>query len=199
MKTLIAIPCVNTLPIDFVTSLLKIVNSDTTTLFIQNSLIYDARNQAVDIAINNGFDYLLFLDSDMIVNENTLLMLMRNRENIISGLYVERRGEHRITAYDNVKTRAIFRSPNADNITLDSDTCLREVEGIGMGCCLIKVECLKQIRKKYKSLFEPYKGLGEDLSFCYRARKCGYHIMLDTTVRCGHIGEQIYEYGGAEW
>jgi hypothetical protein len=34
---------------------------------------------------------------------------------------------------------------------------------------------------------------GEDLSFCFKARACGYKIFVDTTVRPGHIG--TYAYG----
>jgi hypothetical protein len=33
---------------------------------------------------------------------------------------------------------------------------------------------------------------GEDLSFCFKARECGYKIHVDTTVRPGHIGSYAY-------
>ena len=48
------------------------------------------------------------------------------------------------------------------------------------------------------------KGFGEDLSFCWRARECGYKVLLDPTVKCGHVGhivvtEQFFNaYGGAK-
>ena len=43
--------------------------------------------------------------------------------------------------------------------------------------------------------------LGEDFSFCERARQCGYKIMADTSIRLWHIGEYAYgwEDAGLEW
>jgi len=34
---------------------------------------------------------------------------------------------------------------------------------------------------------------GEDLSFCFKARECGYKIFVDVTVKVGHVG--TYAYG----
>jgi hypothetical protein len=36
--------------------------------------------------------------------------------------------------------------------------------------------------------------LGEDFSFCMRARQCGYKIWLDTGIKLGHIGKYVYEW-----
>jgi hypothetical protein len=33
---------------------------------------------------------------------------------------------------------------------------------------------------------------GEDLSFCFKARACGYKVYVDTTVRPGHIGHYAF-------
>jgi hypothetical protein len=37
--------------------------------------------------------------------------------------------------------------------------------------------------------------LGEDYAFCERARRCGYRIFADTTIRLQHIGP----YGYSLW
>jgi hypothetical protein len=34
--------------------------------------------------------------------------------------------------------------------------------------------------------------LAEDYAFCHRARRCGYRIMADTTIRLTHIGRHRY-------
>lgn len=36
--------------------------------------------------------------------------------------------------------------------------------------------------------------LGEDYAFCERARRCGYRIVADTTVRLQHIGMYGYSW-----
>ena len=42
-----------------------------------------------------------------------------------------------------------------------------------------------------------YWYLGEDYSFCERARQCGYKIMADTSIRLWHIGEYAYGWEDA--
>ena len=83
-------------------------------------------------------------------------------------------------------------------------TELSEVEGVGFGCVLVGTDVLMSIASKDWRWFEPLKGFGEDLSFCWRARECGYKILLDPSVKCGHVGnivvtEQFFNaYGGAK-
>ena len=96
-------------------------------------------------------------------------------------------------AYNKIITRRRFpfRAPKliADN----GVTGYAEIAACGFGFCLIKCEVIKTMRKRYKSLFEPFKGVGEDIAFCIRAKKCGYKIMIDRDVRLGHVGEMVYQ------
>jgi hypothetical protein len=39
--------------------------------------------------------------------------------------------------------------------------------------------------------------LSEDYSFCERARRCGYKIWADTTIRLGHIGKYVFYWEDA--
>ena len=63
--------------------------------------------------------------------------------------------------------------------------------GVGFGCVLVKTEVLFEVAAKFRTWFEPMNGFGEDLSFCYRARECGYDILLDPTIMCGHVGHIV--------
>ena len=38
---------------------------------------------------------------------------------------------------------------------------------------------------------------GEDLSFCFKARECGYKIWVDDSIWPGHVGS--YEYKIADY
>ena len=74
-----------------------------------------------------------------------------------------------------------------------------EIAGAGLGFCLIKNRVLKSFSKI--NPFEPYKDLGEDLSFFLRCRKNGYKVMLDTTFTLNHLGEYAYnakDYKGGQ-
>ena len=61
--------------------------------------------------------------------------------------------------------------------------------------CLMKVEALKHILTVTGQPFFPvrsnHRTLGEDLSFCYKARSMGYKIYADPRIYVGHIGKLI--------
>ncbi len=67
------------------------------------------------------------------------------------------------------------------------------MEGVGTAFLLIKTEVFKDILEKYNTYpFQPISGYGEDLSFCVRARGCGYKIYIDHDLTIGHIGKKVY-------
>lgn len=160
---------------------------------VEGSLIYDARDMIAQYAVNNDFDYILYADSDMVFDSEDLNKLLAHDQDIVSGLYVTRNGEKHNVAYKEVITRRRwpYRQPKLIHDTQSEG--YSPVAAIGFGFCLIKTSVIKSMLKRYKSLFEPKWGVGEDIAFCLRARKCGYKIYVDRDVKLGHIGEKIYE------
>ena len=67
MKTMIAVPCMDTVPTRFMTSLLAMrkVGEPCIHYFEMSSLIYDARNKIARAAIKEKCERVLWLDSDM--------------------------------------------------------------------------------------------------------------------------------------
>ena len=65
------------------------------------------------------------------------------------------------------------------------------MEGCGFGCVLMKTEIIQSIVDKYHEVFAPLPGYGEDLSFCIRARGCGYEIHADPHIQVGHKASTI--------
>lgn len=193
MKVLLGMPNMGRIPTKTVISLLQTAKKDVVDpLLVDGALVYDSRDSIAKYAVENGYDYVLYADSDMIFSSDDLNKLISHNEDIVSGLYLTRRGEKRNVAYTKVirRRRYPFRSPQLIHDTLDHG--YGEIAAVGFGFCLIKTEVMRTMLKRYKSLFEPFKGLGEDIAFCERARKCGYKIWLDRDVKLGHIGEVIY-------
>ena len=189
MDILVGCPCANTLN---VTTASCIQNLWLPTMYVQGSLVYDARNDLVKEAIERKAKYLLFIDSDMSFESEALQKLLDLNVDIATGLYVERSGEHHNpTVYKHIDIRTKEHGAIKEHFDLiDRDTF--EVEGCGMGFCLIKTDVFKTIIATYGDCFQPICGLGEDLSFCWKARQCGFKIMCDSTFTLGHIGEYIY-------
>lgn len=161
------------------------------TIYVADSLVYDARNELVNQAIKHEAKYLLFVDSDMIFKREDLQSMLNRGVDICTGLYVERTGEkHRPTVYSNIDVRTQEHNGIKEHITEVKP--FFEVKGCGMGFCLINTEVFKNVIKYYGDCFQPIGGLGEDLSFCWRATHLGYKIYCDSTFELGHMGHYTY-------
>ena len=193
MRILLGMPCIKNIPFKTVVSLLQTAQKGVVEpLMVEGSLIYDARETIAKFAIQKNYDYVLYVDSDMVFTAEDVKKLVSHDADICSGLYVSRRGENKNIIYRDVITRRRFpkRDPKLIHDTLTSG--YGEIAACGFGFCLIKTSVMKSMYKKYKALFEPFKGVGEDIAFCIRARQCGYKIFTDRDVKLGHVGDQVY-------
>ena len=193
MKILLGMPSVGTIPTKTVISLLQTVErGKVEPMIVTGSLVYDSRDAIAQYTVENGYDYVLFCDSDMVFNADDLKKLLSHDVGICSGLYISRDGLNRNVAYSKIITRRRFPY-RAPQLVVDTQTSgYGLVAACGFGFTLIKASVLKCMLKKYKSLFEPFKGVGEDIAFCIRAQKCGYKIYIDRDVKLGHVGECVY-------
>lgn len=193
MKILLGMPCMRTIPYQTTVSLLRTCQAGAVEpCMVEGSLVYDSRDYIASFAVNNGFDYVLYADSDMVFSSDDLKKLLAHDDDIVSGYYVSRDGNEKPVIYSKIITRRRFpfRLPSLipDNKTVG----FGPVAACGFGFCLIKTEALKSMLKRYKSLFEPKWGVGEDIAFCIRARKCGYQVFCDRDVKLGHVGQKVY-------
>lgn len=194
-KILIGIPCMDQVAAPFTASLAMLDKAgfDCVVDMITGSLIYDSRNKIAGHAVETEADYILWLDSDMEFKPDTLARLMDDIKagaDIASGLYFRRGKPYTPVAFDSIDinddgTAAGFKDYSGPL------TGVHEVGGVGFGCVLMKADCIIDVFAKYGTCFTPLAGFGEDLSFCWRAKNLGYKIMLDTAVKCGHVGHVI--------
>lgn len=187
-KILIAIPCMDMVSARFAQSLatLKKVGKCTVS-FLMGSLVYDSRNKLAGYALEMEADYILWLDSDMVFQPDTLERMMDTLNkhphiDILSGLYFRR-----TTPF----TPVLFNKLERDGETLvfedvkEVPNDLFEVAGCGFGCVLMKTDCLFDIGMNW---FTPFVDAGEDCAFCMRAREKGYKIYCDPNISLGHMG-----------
>ena len=201
MKTLIAIPCLDMVPVGFVKSLLMIQrNHDTGISLEPNSLVYDTRNRLSLHAIENGYDRVFWLDSDMIVMPDALQRLSDvldgTGNDIVSGLYFKRTSPTLPVIYSKVEEPAKDASGRLTKRIREyknyPEQTIFPVRGCGMGCCLTSVKLLKDVWDNFGPAFSPYPWAGEDISFCHRVNELGYTILCDSRVQCGHIGTHVF-------
>ena len=199
MKTLIAIPCMDQVPAVFAQSLATLNREGDCFVTMQiGSLIYDSRNHLASAAIEMGADYVFWMDSDMTFPADALQKMLKlakekGDDAIITGLYFRR-----VEPFTPVLNDILSVNEEGD-ITFHNLEAIPtepfEVEGCGFGCVLCPTDALMTVALKYKAMFDPMKGAGEDLSFCIRARECGYHIWCDPSIECGHVGHSVITRG----
>ena len=202
MKTLIATPCMDTQPVGFVQSLLYMHKGDNPTVYFRpNSLVYDSRNIISLTAIEQKYDNVLWLDSDMMFPPNTLLKLESYLNNdmdiqMVTGLYVTRHTPVEPVLYEHIAEPQ--RNPDGyleKKITSYMDfprDSFFPVAGCGFGCVMTTTKLLKEVWDKFGPAFTPFPWAGEDISFCHRVNLLGHQIYCDSSVSCGHIGTYVY-------
>ena len=197
MKTLIAMPCMDTIPVGTVQSLLYMHKGDNPTVYLKpNSLIYDSRNLLSLYAIENGFDNVLWLDSDMVFPPNILTKLQSYNGDMITGLYVKRHEPIEPVIYKRLEEPTRGKDGkligNIESYTDYPRDSFFPVAGCGFGCVLTSVELLRRVWAIYGPAFTPFPWAGEDISFCHRVNQLGYKIFCDSSISCGHIGTFMY-------
>lgn len=195
MKTLIAVPCMDSVPSQFAQSLAMLQKvGECAVTFEIGSLIYTSRNNIGKKAIELGADYVFWLDSDMTFAPDILVKMMKtlqdNKLDMLSGLYFRRAHPFSPVLFDEltINENAECKWTEYKDIPKEG---LFEVGGCGFGCVLMGTDVLMSVQSTFNNMFAPIGNVGEDLSFCFRARECGYKIYCDPAMTLGHVGHTI--------
>lgn len=187
MRLMIAVPTLDFIHSEFVRCLIALVERlgrdriHHEVRIQSGTLVYAARDKLAKAAINGDFTHVLWLDSDVVFNDDILDDLLFSGHDFVSGIYHARRQPYPAT---------VFRSLEpVDRYTCDSYPAEPfRIAGCGFGCVLVTVDILKQIMLQHKTCFCPIADYGEDLAFCKRCTDAGIEIYADPSVRLGHIG-----------
>lgn len=145
-----------------------------------------ARNNIARLALDGDYDYVLMVDSDVVVQKETLNYLLDPPTNVVLGCCPRKNStDGRIEIY------RLGTFSFTDYYTYDSlpDDKRIAVKGGGFACALINVQAFKLLPFpwfKYVT-YEDGSSLSEDLFFCLKATEAGFLVEADTRVRCGHL------------
>lgn len=188
-RVMIGIPCMDTLKVETVMSLFASAHSTdaAATLHIyKTSLVHDARNKIAEKAIEDGYDYLMFIDSDIRFEPTAIQKLIDQDKDIIGGLYFQKRPPHLPTLSE--KKGKLLRYPR-----VWSKSKPFQIFGVGTGFMLIKVSVLEKLKAPYFYYGKLHEQMmGEDIYFCWKAQQSGFEVWCDPTVDIGHVGEYVY-------
>lgn len=158
--------------------------------FDSSTILLNQRNNLIKMAKEVNSDYVLWLDSDMMFPPTAALRLLEHNKDIVACNYMTRSKPLKTVAY---KTLNDWNSW----IPMELHDDLIKVEGVGMGCMLMKMNIFNLLEKpyfefKYKEDTEDY--FGEDFILQEKLREKGYEILIDThlSIMVKHIG--IYAF-----
>ena len=161
------------------------------------TMIFDQRIKLAREAVQEGCDYVMWIDSDMRFPKDTLIRLLNHKRDMVGCNYVTRHVPPEPISF--ILTRDGTKWARVP--TVRESTGLQKVTGTGMGVMMTSATVLKALDKPNQPMFwfqystTNHTTLGEDIYFCINAGRNGFDIWIDhdlsKTVK--HIG--TFEFG----
>lgn len=206
MKILIAVPTFESIYPDTFKSIYGLDSGGHELMFdyIRGYDCATARNKIVQAALDEGVDYVLMVDNDVVLPEDAIINLTDDLKDVCLGYYAHRGEDNlyhgrtcicRLTDESGVR---YFNYPLESEYTAEDMQLIREheiykvqIHGGGMGCAFISADIFRRLEYPWYdwvNYADSNRGmLSEDLYFCEKCRKANIPIYTDTRVGCGHI------------
>lgn len=152
-----------------------------------------AREKLCEAAVKGNCDYIIMYDDDMVLPPNfaqdMLETMQRNPKiDVLGALAFMRNAPHypviysTIEGYDPVAHSEYYIREFVKRYPKNT---LVECDAVGFGGVGIKVDLLKKLKAPW---FMSTTGTGEDVWFCYRAKRdANARIFMDTRIKMGHL------------
>jgi len=191
-KLAVCIPTRDTLHSAHAMSLVELVKFNTmndidTHVFMDAStILLTQRERLASMAVELDAEYILWLDSDIVFPATTAVRLMAHNEPVVAANYVRRQLPAKGVAYQKIGD---WQNP----LPFEVYDELVTVQGVGMGCVLMKTEIFSKIPKPWFEFgWSPESNdfLGEDMILCQKMANVGYEVKIDTVLsqELRHLG-----------
>lgn len=161
--------------------------------------VADARNLIVDHAIKGGFDYIFFVDDDVLIPRNALVKLVSHKADIVGGFYYRK--------YYPLESVGIHVDENDEPVPIEILTNKMIQEGVKgykigdiihntlilpSGITLIKTEVFKNMEPPWyrTCTIHGRPAITEDTYLCQKARNLGFDIITDLGIQGLHIDKE---------
>lgn len=155
--------------------------------FLKGGYSYQNRNIGVFKAQEAGVTHLMFIDADMTFDPYSIQKLVECDRDIIGADYHEKKFPLTSTA------KILDEKGEVIEKELPKEIC--EVDLLPGGFLLIKMSVFKKLKRPY---FQAPSGktyqdfTTEDYWFSRKAKKAGFTLWCDPSLKLGHVGECIY-------
>ena len=149
-------------------------------------IVYKARQKCLEKAlkVRGEYDYIMWIDSDIIFEPHDFKQLLSHKLDIVSGLYLCQKNNG---IYDIPQEYACvdLNGKRFNRFEYEGTRQLKEVRANGMGWMLVKQGVFETIRYPFYSN-EKLGTMGEDIVFQLKAKEHGFKSLVDTSVIVGH-------------
>lgn len=151
-----------------------------------------ARTKIAEIAIDSGYDYVLYVDSDTVIPRDTLKYLLDPAADIVMGCCPRKNTEKQDYPLCPVSCPDLSKALTFNELQGSSRI---ELKVGGFACALVKTSVFSKISYPYFRyvVYENKKALSEDFYFCLEAKRENIKIWADPRVKCGHLA-RYYQY-----
>lgn len=158
---------------------------------IQEKMV-NARNIIRKHAIDGGYDYVFWLDGDVICPPNAIDTLISCNVNVVSGIRPQHGQIPGIFPFNPKYPLDLYETHSLPNFMIVDwewlcPTRLVEVSCFGFGCCLMSRKALESCEFWTK----PKSPATEDILYCFDLRMNGFRIYAHTGMLCAHL----YRFG----
>lgn len=182
-------------------------NTETALSVVHSYNVADGRNKLVNIMLEQNFDYIFFVDNDIILPKNALIDLYNMNWYFTAGTYPRKELKTLTeknpftTLYNHDERNKDVYCPTFMRFNDFPADKLTQVDCCGFGCALIRSDLFNVIEKPYFFFAHedaPKRGvraeycIGEDMYFCRKVVKSGLQIWAHGNVLCGHLGKFVY-------
>ena len=156
---------------------------------VLNKPIAEARNEIVQFALDQGANYIFWLDDDVVAPPDAFLKMFMAQKDIVNGVYWSK---------SNPPMPLMFRN-HLEGPYLDWHVGdFIEVDAAGNGLTLVKTDVYRKISETvggpwYSTDYTSFKNAKnsaanntEDLYFYWKARQAGFKIWVDTSIQAYH-------------
>ena len=146
------------------------------------------RNKCCNHAIDEGYDYVFMLDTDMKYPRDSVVKLIKHNKDFVVGSATQRTYPFFPTQYKKFSKDNFKSKENRVFITKENKELI-EIGSSGVVGALIKVSCLKKLKIPYFKLEYYEDGLdftGSDVYFCKQLIENKIKLFLDPAINYEH-------------
>lgn len=169
-----------------------------------DALVQRARNDLVALAIDGGYDELIFIDGDIEWDPSWIFQLLKYKHDVVGGTYRKKTDD-----YEGYVLKAV-EGPEV----IDTRTGLMKVAGLGTGFMKLSRKALEHLWNQ-ATPYVDHKGknsrmvfdiaiqdgvmVSEDILMCQKLTQGGFDIWLDPRMCCNHTGPKKFCGNFVEW